>query len=103
LYLWRCGAAIRLAWAVDTGAVRTYYVGAMNLTLSLDERLLAEARKVAAAMGKSVNQLVREYLEQLATRSPVEEEIAEMRRLSMEGAGHSRGWKFDRDEIHARP
>jgi len=33
-------------------------------------------------MGKSVNQLVREYLEQLATRSPVEEEISELRRLS---------------------
>lgn len=75
----------------------------MNLTLSLDERLLAEARKVAAAMGKSVNQLVREYLERLATRSPVEEEIAEMRRLSVESGGHSRGWRFDRDEIHARP
>jgi len=54
-------------------------------------------------MGKSVNQLVREYLEQLATRSPVEEELAELRRLSLETGGHSRGWRFDRDEIHARP
>jgi predicted HicB family RNase H-like nuclease len=35
----------------------------MNLTLSVDERLVEEARKVAAAMGKSVNQLVRDYLE----------------------------------------
>lgn len=74
----------------------------MNLTLSLDERLLAEARKVAAAMGKSLNQLIREYLEQLATRSPVEDEIAELRQLSERG-GNSRGWKFDRDEIHGRP
>jgi antitoxin component of RelBE/YafQ-DinJ toxin-antitoxin module len=75
----------------------------MNLTLSLDERLLDEARKVAAAMGKSVNQLIREHLEQITSKPPVEEEIAELRRLSQESGGRSRGWKFDREEIHARP
>jgi hypothetical protein len=75
----------------------------MNLTLSLDERLLKEARRVAAAMGKSVNQLVRDYLEQLTARSATEDEIAEIRRLSQESGGDSRGWKFDRDELHARP
>jgi hypothetical protein len=75
----------------------------MNLTLSLDERLLEEARRVAAAMGKSVNQLVREHLEQITSRSATEDEIAELRRLSEESGGSSRGWKFDRDELHARP
>ena len=38
----------------------------MNLILSVDEQILKRARKTARAMGKSVNQLVREYLEQLA-------------------------------------
>ena len=37
-----------------------YYV-AMNITLSVDERLVRRARKKAEAMGKSLNQLVREY------------------------------------------
>ncbi len=37
----------------------------MNLTLSLDEKLLERARVAAQAQGKSVNQLVREYLEQM--------------------------------------
>lgn len=74
----------------------------MNLTLSIDERLVDDARKVAAAMGKSVNQLIREYLEQLTSTSTVEEDLAELRRLSKQSKGNSKGWKFDRDEIHAR-
>ena len=53
-------------------------------------------------MDKSVNQLVREYLEQLANTNEAQRDIEELRRLSAEGKGHSGGWKFDRDEIHAR-
>jgi antitoxin component of RelBE/YafQ-DinJ toxin-antitoxin module len=75
----------------------------MNLTLSVDERLVEKARSVAAAMGKSVNQLIREYLEQITSKSTLEEDLAELRRLSEESRGDSGGWKFDRDEIHARP
>jgi antitoxin component of RelBE/YafQ-DinJ toxin-antitoxin module len=75
----------------------------MNLTLSVDERVVEEARRVAAALGKSVNQLVREYLEQITSKPSVEEDIAELRRLSRESRGNPRGWKFNRDEIHERP
>lgn len=74
----------------------------MNLTLSIDDRLLKEAREVARSMGKSVNQLVREYLEQLASKDDPERDIEELRRLSSRSQGRSRGWKFDRDEIHER-
>jgi antitoxin component of RelBE/YafQ-DinJ toxin-antitoxin module len=74
----------------------------MNLTLSIDERLVEDARKVAATMGKSVNQLIREYLEQLTSVSTLEEDLAELRNLSKQSKGNSKGWKFDRDEIHAR-
>jgi predicted HicB family RNase H-like nuclease len=38
----------------------------MNITLSVDERIAEQARKAAQAMGKSLNQAVRDYLEQLA-------------------------------------
>ena len=75
----------------------------MNLILSVDEQILKRARKTARAMGKSVNQLVREYLEQLANTNEAQRDVEELRRLSAEGNGHSGGWKFDRDEIHARP
>lgn len=74
----------------------------MNLTLSVKEDVLKRARAAARARGTSVNQLVREFLESLAGLSEPEREVAELRRLSKEGKGRSRGWKFDRDEIHAR-
>jgi hypothetical protein len=37
----------------------------MNLTLAIDEQLLKAARKIAAEQDTTVNQMVREYLEQL--------------------------------------
>jgi hypothetical protein len=75
----------------------------MNLTLSIDDRLLKEAREVARSMGKSVNQLVREYLEQLTARDDAERDIEELRQLSARANGRSKGWRVDRDEIHRRP
>ncbi|MFN7882310.1 MAG: DUF6364 family protein, partial [bacterium] len=38
----------------------------MNITLSADEKIIERARKAALGMGKSLNQAVRDYLEQLA-------------------------------------
>jgi len=74
----------------------------MNITLAVDEELVRRARRVAESMGTSLNQLVRDYLEELVGSSAVEEEIAEFMRLSDEGGGNSRGWRFDREEIHRR-
>jgi hypothetical protein len=74
----------------------------VDLTFSLDERLVKEARKVASAMGKSLNQLLREYLEELTAVHGAAADVEEVRRLSAAGQGQSRGWRFDRDEIHER-
>ena len=72
----------------------------MNVTLSIDEQLVARARKKAEALGKSLNQLIRDYLQLVAgTRDP-RQSIAEFKRLS--GRGNSRGWRFNRDEVHDR-
>jgi hypothetical protein len=72
----------------------------MNVTLSVDEQLVARARKKADALGKSLNQLIRDYLQKLAGGDDPERSIEEFKSLS--GKGHSRGWRFDRDEIHER-
>ncbi len=72
----------------------------MNLTLSLDEQTVERARRVARSMGKSLDQLIREYLERLAATEDAERDVAELHRLSARAGGHSRGWRFDRDEIH---
>lgn len=83
---------------IDTYYVRTYTVY-MNITLSIDENVVARARKRAEALGKSLNQLIRDYLQTLADDDP-ERSIEEFKRLS--GRGNSRGWRFNRDEIHDR-
>ena len=86
---------------MDTAPISTYYVG-MNITLSVDERLVRRARKKAEAMGKSLNQLVREYFERLAGSDDAERDVAELRRLSREGSRQGRRWPFNRDELHDR-
>lgn len=74
----------------------------MNVTLSVDDEVIVRARRRAEALGTSVNQLVREYLEQLAGRSDPNQDAAEFKRLSELAHGDSRGWKFNRDELHER-
>lgn len=81
--------------------MRTYPVR-MNITLSVDERVVKRARRKAAAMGKSLNQLVREYLDRLAGSDDAERDVAELRQLSRQSRGRGRGWRFDRDAIHER-
>jgi hypothetical protein len=53
-------------------------------------------------MGTSVNQLVREYLEQLAGKTGPKADAAEFERLSRAAQGTARGWKFNREELHGR-
>lgn len=72
----------------------------MNLTLSVDEKLVAKARKRADALGKSLNQLIRDYLQSLAGGDNPERSVEEFRSLS--GKGNSRGWRFNREELHER-
>ena len=72
----------------------------MNVTLSVDEKVVARARLRAEALGKSLNQLIRDYLQTLAGEDDVERDMEEFRRLS--GKGNSRGWKFNREEAYER-
>jgi Family of unknown function (DUF6364) len=74
----------------------------MNITLSVDDEVVERARRQAEILGTSVNQLVRNYLEQLAGKRDPKAEAAEFTRLSRLSHGNSRGWKFNREEIHER-
>lgn len=74
----------------------------MNLTLSVDEQLVIEARRAADSLGKSLNQLIREYLEQLTARNRPADDLDELRRLSAEGGGRSGGTPIKREDLHGR-
>jgi hypothetical protein len=67
---------------------------------SVDEQIVSRARKRAMALAKSLNQVIRDYLEKLAGAEDPERSIKEFEKLS--ARGHSRGWKFNRDETHER-
>ena len=74
----------------------------MNVTLSVDDEVMAEARRRAEAMGTSVNRLIRAYLDQFVGRTDLDAVAAEFERLSLASGGNSRGWKFNRQELHER-
>ena len=75
----------------------------MNVTLSIDEKLLARARELAHERGTSVNQLVRDYLERLTGGSGPADVMDELERLWTEQGGRSGGWKWNREEVYDRP
>jgi len=72
----------------------------MNITLSVDEKIVTEARKVAASMGKSLNELIREDMERLTSKYRRENDLTEFKNLS--GQGNSNGWHFDREKLYER-
>ena len=74
----------------------------MNITLSVDERVAEEARKAAGAMGKSLNQAVRDYLEQLAGSQQLQAELRAFEQSARSSPGRLNGWKFDREEANRR-
>lgn len=74
----------------------------VNVTLSIDDEVIRRARSRAEALGTSVNQLIRDYLEQLTGKTDPNEDAAEFERLSRLAQGNSGGWRFNREEIHER-
>jgi antitoxin component of RelBE/YafQ-DinJ toxin-antitoxin module len=74
----------------------------MNITLSIDERVAERARKAAQSMGKSLNQAVRDYLEQLAGSQQIEAEVKAFEKSARSTPGRLKGWRFDRDEANRR-
>jgi hypothetical protein len=69
---------------LSTYYMRTY-TALINVTLSIDDQVVSRARKKAHALGKSLNQLIRDYLQELAGGDDPEQSIEEFRRLSAKG------------------
>ena len=73
----------------------------MNITLSINEQVVAEARRIASRRGTSLNRMVRDYLHQLTPR--------EKPRQTLEGleapwneASYRSSESWTRDELHER-
>jgi hypothetical protein len=90
----------RLGWLAHVTCARS--IKQMNITLSIDDSVIEEARRRAESLGTSVNQLVREYIEQFAGKSDPNTDAVEFERLSRAAQGNSGGWKCNREELHQR-
>lgn len=74
----------------------------MNVTLSINEELLKKARKIAKLQGKSLNRLIRDYLQTLSAQHDGVDIAAELCQLMDDGAGDLQKRSFNRDELHER-
>lgn len=74
-----------------------------NITLSIDEKVLAAVRRYAVEQGSSVNALVREFLSGISERqnraSKARKRLQEMSRKSKARIGSA---LWNRDELHER-
>lgn len=73
----------------------------MNITLSVNEQVVAEARKIASARGTSLNQLIRDYLAHLTRRDHSERTLAELEALWRKST-YASSAPWTRDELHER-
>lgn len=73
----------------------------MNVTLSVNDRIVAEARRIAAVRGTSLNQLVRDFLHDLTRVDEVESVVAQLDALWAEEDYRSEG-PWTREELHER-
>jgi plasmid stability protein len=74
-----------------------------NITLSVDEDVLAAVRRHAAERNSSVNALVREYLTNLAAHEGrADRARARLRQLSARSQGRIGKKTWTREELHGR-
>lgn len=74
----------------------------MNITLSVDEQVAARAREAAKKLGKSLNQVVRDYLEQLAGSARRSQSWEQFEQRCLQSHAQLGGWHFNRDEANER-
>lgn len=74
----------------------------MNITLSIDQQVAQGAREAARKMGKSLNQVVRDYLERLAGGNSREQQWIEFEARCLQSPGQLGGWHFNRDDANER-
>jgi hypothetical protein len=75
-----------------------------NLTITVDDRLLKQARMRALEDGTSVNALLRTYLERYAGVSKASEALGGFAQLALRSTATSgpRGRSWTRDDLHDR-
>jgi len=101
---WSIAEAPRTSTAILTiSHSYTYTVFMKNVTLSVDENILAVVRRYAAARDCSVNALVRGFLAEIAQREDrAQRARKQVRQLSNRSTARIGAKLWRRDELHER-
>ncbi|PRP66105.1 DUF6364 family protein [Nonlabens agnitus] len=75
-----------------------------NLTIRLSDQLIEASKEYAKKQGKSLNEMIREFLERNVKKSSEQETpMDEWINFARENpAPYNKGYKFDRDEANER-
>ncbi len=74
-----------------------------NITLSIDEDVLLQVRRIAAEKDTSVNAMVRDYLTHLATRQDrVKEAVQRMKEMSADSGMEVGPITWKREDLYDR-
>lgn len=74
----------------------------VNITFTIDEQVAQSASEAAQKMGKSLDQAVLDYLEQLAGSAQRDQEWAQFEQSCLTSGVKRNGWKFNHDEANQR-
>lgn len=72
----------------------------MNVTLALDDEVVARAREVAREQGTTLNEMIRRHLDLVAGRRTGQAVADQLQSLWDETPGHSGGSRFTRDDAY---
>jgi hypothetical protein len=72
----------------------------MNVTLSLDEKVVEKARDVARRRGTSLNDLIRRFLAELVGQKTGEQVAADLLELMRREPGRSGGRRLRREDAY---
>lgn len=74
----------------------------INITFKVDDQVAQCAIAAAQKMGKNLDQVLLDYLQQLAGSTQREQEWARFEQRYLTLGGKLNGWKFNRDEANQR-
>jgi hypothetical protein len=73
-----------------------------SIIFTIDDQVAQHASEAARRMGKSLDQVVLDYVAQLASNAQRDQDWAQFEQSCLTSGGKLNGWKFNRDEANQR-
>jgi hypothetical protein len=74
----------------------------VSIIFTIDDQVAQHASEAARRMGKSLDQVVLDYVAQLASNAQRDQDWAQFEQSCLTSGGKLNGWKFNRDEANQR-